>query len=91
MATISTYQIAQFIAINRDFDDTEPDHPDMSGTVDTEPYLAIRAYSEGRTDAPGDLLSEANRARLDVLTGGGEWIEVTPEDMAAARHLQNGE
>lgn len=62
----------------RDFDNTEPKTAPPEPPVDsvsTEPYSTA--------------FSEADRARLEVLTGAREWIDVTHEDMKAARQLQN--
>lgn len=38
-ADMSTDQITKFIAISRDFDNTDPDLPDHSGTVNTKSFV----------------------------------------------------
>lgn len=88
---MSTTQIAKLVAIARDFDDTDPDpngkRQPAPEFVNTDLIIPLSGYSKGRTtnDEPDAYMSDADRARLDVLIGGGEWIEVSAEDMAAAR------
>lgn len=90
IADLSVEQLAKFSAIMRDFDDTEPEPPEHLGTANTEPFAPLGAYSKGRMDADGPTgtLSPADQARLDVVTGGGGYIEVTEADLSAARRLQ---
>lgn len=99
ISNMSVEQLAKFAAIERDFDDTDPEPesstPDYSagpgpGGVSGEAYLPLGAYSESRADpddSMGKYLSDADQARLEVITGGGDWVDVTPEDMAAAQRI----
>ena len=91
LSNMSTLQVARFIAIARDFDDTEPEPPDMpgAGDVNMKPFIPLSTYSKARVSGTGRNVSDTNAARLEVLTGGGEWIEVSAEDMAAARQIES--
>lgn len=89
LSDLSTTQLAKFIAIERDFDDTQSDPPDHSGSaLNTKPIIPLSAWSKARVDGSADYMSAADKARLEVITGGGEWIDVTSDDMAAARQIE---
>lgn len=89
LSDMSTLQLAKFVAISRDFDDTDSDPPDHSSMVSTDPIIPLTPYSRARADDSHGYLSEADKARLEVLTGGGEWIDVTSSDMAAAHQIED--
>lgn len=94
LADMSTTRIAKLVAVERNFDDTDPGDPDRStpGVVSKETSVPLTPYSCARADdvdGPDDFLSDADAARLEVLTGGGEWIDATSDDMAAARQIED--
>lgn len=89
LSDMSTLQLAKFVAISRNFDDTDSDPPDHSLMVSTDPIIPLTPYSKARADDSHGYLSEADKARLEVLTGGGEWIDVTSSDMAAAHQIED--